>query len=115
MEITEELCREIVALKQQSLNNDQEGFLNLVKKIAQDYGVTYTVLLKMIYDKDFLFSQLNPEMEQLDGQIKSLTLEINRLTQQVAFLEAHKNFIASTICEIYGHEFEVNEDDVKKR
>ena len=48
MEFSNELCTEIVALKRQSVNSDQDSFLMLVKKIAQDYGVTYTVLLKMI-------------------------------------------------------------------
>lgn len=110
MEITKELCRDIVALKQQSMNSDQDNFLNLVKKVAHEYGVTYTVLLKMIYDKDFLFSQLNPEMERLGSEIEAITLEINHLEEQLTLLQEYKNFIGSTICDVYGHTLEVSPD-----
>lgn len=68
MEFSNELCTEIVALKRQSVNSDQDSFLMLVKKIAQDYGVTYTVLLKMIYDRDFCF--LNLIQKWRDWKIK---------------------------------------------
>ena len=110
MEFSNELCTEIVALKRQSVNSDQDSFLMLVKKIAQDYGVTYTVLLKMIYDRDFLFSQLNPEMERLENQIESITEEINYLTEQVSLLQQHRNFVGSTICQVYGHSLEANKE-----
>ena len=110
MEITEELCREIIALKFQSFKTDPDTFLALIKKVAGEYNVSYTVLLKMIYDKDFLFSQLNPEMEKVANQIEAISLEIKDLTEQLTFLMEYKNVMASTICDVYGHTLEVRSD-----
>ena len=110
MEITEELCREIIALKFQSFKNDPDTFLALIKKVAGEYNVSYTVLLKMIYDKDFLFSQLNPEMEKVESQIEAISLEIKDLTEQLTFLMEYKNVMTSTICDVYGHTLEVRGD-----
>lgn len=96
MEITDELRKAVLSLWNEAQEQDMDAFVRLLKEKAESLDVSYYVLLKLVFDKEFLVLELAPKIEEIDR-------EIRQLEKQLADLKHTKNILGSMICEMHGH------------
>ena len=96
MEMTEELRLSINTLWHAALDKDVDGFCDFLKQAASQLGVPYSVLLRLVFDKEYLFFATLPKIEQIDREITDLQKQIDALRLQ-------KELLGHMICQMHGH------------
>ena len=96
MEITDEIRKAVLSLWNEAQEQDMDAFVRLLKEKAETLDVSYYVLLKRVFDKEFLVLELAPKIEKIDR-------EIGQLEKQLADLKHTKNILGSMVCEMHGH------------
>ena len=96
MEITEELRLSILTLWHEAQDKDVDNFCKLLKEEAGKLGVPYSVLLQLVFDKEYLFFVTLPKIEEIDRKVDDLQKQIDELKFQ-------KKVLGKMICEMHGH------------
>ena len=96
MEITEEFRLSILALWHEAHDKDMDSFCKLLKEKAEKLGISYNVLLQLVFDKKYLFFEVLPKIEEIDRKVSDLQKQIDELEHQ-------KWLLGKMICEMHGH------------
>ena len=73
-----------------------DSFCKLLKEKAEKLGLSYNALLRLVFDKEYLFFATLPRIEKLDR-------EINDLQKQIDTLKLQKELLGHMICQMHGH------------
>ena len=96
MEFTEELRLSILSLWHEAHDKDMDSFCKLLKEKAEKLGISYNVLLQLVFDKKYLFFEVLPKVEEIDRKVSDLQKQIDELEHQ-------KMLLGKMICEMHGH------------
>ena len=96
MEITDELRLAILALWHKAQEKDVDSYCEFLRTTAEKIGLPYNELTRLVFDKEFLLSELYPKIEEIDSKVQSLQKQIDEL-------EHEKKLLGKMVCEIHGH------------
>ena len=77
MEITDELRLAILALWHKAQEKDVDSYCELLRTTAEKFVLPYNELTRLVFDKEFLLSELYPKIEEIDSKVQSLQKQID--------------------------------------
>ena len=93
MEFTEELRLSILSLWHEAHSKDMDSFCKLLKEKAEKLGISYNVLLQLVFDKKYLFFEVLPKVEEIDRKVSDLQKQIEKLKDKEDILEYVEKFL----------------------
>mgnify|MGYP005819230521 FL=1 len=86
MEITDELRLAILALWHKAQEKDVDSYCEFLRTTAEKIGLPYNELTRLVFDKEFLLSELYPKIEKIDSKVQSLQKQIDELEHEKKLL-----------------------------
>ena len=76
MEFTEELRLSILSLWHEAHDKDMDSFCKLLKEKAEKLGISYNVLLQLVFNKEYLFFEVLPKVEEIDKKVNDVATKL---------------------------------------
>lgn len=80
---------------------DIDEFSSLLKAESEELGISYSILLQLTTNRDFLYESIEQQVSEIDKQIEHKKKEIEDL-------EKDKHSFGSLVCELHGHNYDDN-------
>ncbi len=107
MEFNDKVRHIILALREMAFDQDIDQFCAVLKERALELNIHYSILLKLVFDKNYLVLALNPQISNIDARIDVLQKEMEKLKNEKALL-------GEMVCEMYGHTIDYDVDKDKQ-
>lgn len=103
MIITKEIIESVKKLNSYLKDRDVEidEFSSLLKSESEELGISYSILLQLTTNRDFLYESLEQQVSEIDKQIEQKKKEIEAL-------EKDKHSLGALVCELHGHDYDAN-------
>lgn len=80
---------------------DIDEFSTLLKAESEKLGFSYSILLQLTTNRDFLY-------ESIEQQVSDIDKQIDQMKKEIEALEKDKHSLGSLICELHGHNYDDN-------
>ena len=80
---------------------DIDEFSTLLKTQSEELGISYSILLQLTTNRDFLY-------EKIEQQVSDIEKQIEQKKKELEDLEKDKHSLGALVCELHGHNYDDN-------